>query len=131
MSADTTDIRRHVVDVLAPLLPRTWKWFDHSTSLDALSTTTLVLTLEDITRMPESPKTWRNVTYTLTILDPSTNPAQRENSLDDSIVELLNAIDDIPDLAWSKAQRGTVGVNLGFDVSLQFPFERVFDTEGA
>jgi hypothetical protein len=125
--SDDIDIRAFVVAKLKPILPKKWRWFDYSTSLDEITTTTVLLVLDSIERDPDAPRSHWRVSYTLSVIDPSQNPEQRETSLDDSIVALLLALDDVNDFRWTDAKRGTVGTQLGYDITLTVPVSK---TEG-
>lgn len=119
----SVDLRGVIVDRLKPHLPRRWKWYDHSVGVDELDRPTVILTLERIERLPEAPRAGRLITYTLTLIDPSTNVEQREDSLDDTASDLLNVIDDDDLLRWSVAERGLDKnqQHLGFDISITYP----------
>lgn len=123
LSANRSDFRGALAAELADLLPKGWKWFDYTTALDAISSPTAILTLKSIEPLAEAPKTHRLATYTLTLVDPSGNPETREDSLDDEIVDLLGAIDEVRNLVWTTAERVIVGsAGLGYDVTITRPF---------
>jgi hypothetical protein len=124
------NLRRFILDALKPSLPKGWVYMPYGASLDTLSTTVVMLTLEQITRFDQAPQSHRNVSYTLTVLDPSTNFETREDSLDDSIIAVLDAIDGIENLSWSDAKRGINGQNLGYDITITIPIHKT-NTEGA
>lgn len=115
------DLRQFVMDALAPLLPKKWKFVPVPRNLDTIDVPTLVLSLQSISRTASAPLGSRDVEYTLTIIEPKTDPLVAHMALDDLIVDLLGAIDDLPDLVWRTATAVTYGdtaTNFAFDITL-------------
>lgn len=119
-------MREYILDIIKPLLPRKWRYISTTTTLDAVDAVTVQLILERVDKVPETPfnKTLMQVTYDLTIIDPSTNPDNREQSLDDELIELLGALDAVPNLTWSGAERQIINPSsanayLGYSISIQ------------
>lgn len=120
------NIREFVVSTLKPLLPSDWRWYAYGTNLDTLSTPVAMLRLRSIERNPANPQGSRIAEFTLTIIEPKVDPATREDALDEKLIDLLDAIDEIPQLAWSTAEQGLAdaGSHLGFDITLKLPFSK-------
>jgi hypothetical protein len=114
------EIRQYLVDQLKPLLPEKWRWYAYNTNLDNLSTPVAMLWLQTITRTPEAPMGFRSTTFLLTIVEPKQDPAQREDPLDENLIELVDAIDTIPNVRWTRAERATFqDTYLAFDITLE------------
>jgi hypothetical protein len=114
------EIRQYLVDQLKPLLPSKWRWYAYIANPDVLSTPVAILQLQTITRTPEAPLSGHTVAFTLTIVEPKTDPAKREDPLDESLIELVYAIDTIPNVKWTRAERAMFqDTYLAFDITLE------------
>jgi hypothetical protein len=114
--------RAYLIEQLTPLLPATWKLLPYFTNLDVQTQTVAMLVLESVQRAPEAPNSTHEITFTLQLREPKTDPAKREDSLDESLDDLIFALDTIPNTKWTKAERvlhGTPGAeSLSFDISI-------------
>lgn len=120
---DTSTVRRDVVALLKPLLPRTWKLVPYGTNLDALGTAPVVmLLLDSIVRSPTAPMSQRLVRFNLQVIEPKVDPATREDALDDKLLILLEKIDLLPvPIRFLEAKRGMTPdqTNVAYDISLE------------
>lgn len=116
-------MRGAVLDLIKPLVPKSWAVLP-SQMTDSITKTTVALSLNTIERFPQAPQYIRIVTYTLTIASPMGKASETDDRVDDEILTLLNALDDIEGLAWTRAERGVLGNNPGFDITLTFTFEK-------
>lgn len=123
--------RQSVINRLKPLLPRKWKLLPYGTNLDTLSVTVVMLTIQSITRTPAAPQSHRTYAATLSIFQPSTDPERLNDPLDDDLIDLLNAIDELEDVKWTKAERvlGNNDSNYGFDITIEVVYGK--DTSNA
>jgi hypothetical protein len=118
-----TSMRGAVLDLIKPLLPKTWAVLPGQMT-DSITKTTVALSLNTIERLPQAPISQRIVSYTLTIAVPMAKASETDDRVDDDILTLLNALDDVPGVAWTRAERGVLGQNPGFDITLTFTFEK-------
>jgi hypothetical protein len=116
------NVRTAVIDMLKPLLPKTWKLVPFETNLDELSpkTPVVVLKLQSIERHPSAPQGVRLVTYVLTIVEPKIEPGPADDALDDDLIRLLQAIDLLPGIQAGKATRVVSGDHPAYDIDLTF-----------
>lgn len=106
--ANSTSMRGTVLDAIRPKLPKAWVLLDEDVFQDSITKTTVVLKLDKIERFPQAPMHTRLVTYSLDIAQPMGKYAETIDVLDDHIMTLLDALDDIEGLAWTISQPGTV-----------------------
>jgi hypothetical protein len=131
------NVRKLITDTLKPLLPRTWRVLDRQPNLDTLSKPTVTIRIERIERAKEAPKVGRWYHGVLRITSPVQDIDRVDDALDDNIIDLLNAIDDLPatdtapQLVWTTAERGVVegSTNFAFDISFAM-FYRKEPTNG-
>ena len=112
-------VRKHVVDIIRPLLPKAWKFVPQQQNLDVIDRVTVVLTLQDITPAPAAPRGALLAKYTLTLIEPKTDPARAEVALDDLILELLQSLAEVPNLVWTTAARAVFGEHQAYDITLE------------
>jgi hypothetical protein len=115
------EIRQWVADQLKPFVePRGWLFVRYSTSLSKLSRPVAMLKLQALRRTPEAPGSGHTVEFVLTLIDPAIDPEKREDSLDENLIELVYALDTIPNVRWTNAQRVMFDdKNLAFDITLE------------
>ena len=114
-------MRGVVLDLLRPLVSHHSWVILPGRATDSVTRTTVFLTLNSIERFPQAPVLTRQVNYTLTILQPPAKTGDTDDALDDAILTLLDALDDIEGLAWTKAERGVTGSQTpGFDITISF-----------
>ena len=115
------NMRTAVTGYLKPLLPTSWRIVPYVTNLDSISQPVAMLKLQSVEKHPQAPKTERIVTYVLTVIEPKTAPGPADDALDTNLIRLLDAIDDVPGLIWSKAERVIAqDSNPAFDITLTF-----------
>lgn len=120
------NVREYVIATLKPLLPRKWKIQPFSNIPDEITTTTLVLTFQNYSRPAASPRGTRMATYVLTLLTAKIVPGEADNDLDDAIMDLLNALDQIAGktgIVWTTAERGEASGRAGFDITITNPVD--------
>lgn len=112
---------------LKPLLPKKWKLIPFTTNLDDLSTTVVMVSIQSIERSAQAPQSHRTYSSTLTILTPFAVGTERaDDSIDDDVIDLLDAIDKLDAIKWTKAERGlgNNSNNLGFDITLEVLYRK-------
>lgn len=133
------DVRQSVLDAIKPLLPEDWELLPYGTTFENLDHVVVMLTMKSITRAVWAPKSgWRAYGATLTILHPNQDPSQLWGLIDDDIIDLLNALDDVGadhNIKWTGANyvigndAGQGGRNWGFDIDLEYYYRK--DTTNA
>lgn len=119
-------VRHYLIDQLKPLLPRAWKLYPYSTTPDAFTKPIVTLTLDSITKDPAAPNSHRIAAFVVGVLEPKVDAATREDSLDDSLIDLLTAIETIPSVIWQKAERVVAPnqTNVGYDITINFHYQK-------
>jgi hypothetical protein len=112
-------VRKYVVDSVKPLLPRSWRFIEQQQNLDVIDRVTVILMLQDIAPAPAAPRGALLARYTLTLIEPKTDPARAEAALDDLILDLVQALAGVPNLVWTTATRALFGENQAYDITLE------------
>lgn len=117
-------VRDWLVEQLTPLLPRKWNIVPVQRNVDTLSTTTVILKQQSIARLPEAPQGARVVEYLMTVAVPNQDTARGEAQLDDDVITLLDAIDQIGSaLKWTTAQKVVLSDQFpAYDITLTIPY---------
>lgn len=122
------NVRKDIlIEQLKPLLPAKWKLIPYNTNLDELSQTVVMISIQSIERAPAAPQSHRLYSATLTILTPLSIGTERaDDGIDDDLIDLLNAVDELPNVKWTKAERGlgNNSNNLGFDITLEVTYRK-------
>ena len=120
------NIRAFITDALAPLLPPGWKLIPFPTGLDTLSQPVVLLKMNSIKRATSNPQGSREAEYILTVIEPRTSPGTADDALDEKLIDLLNAIDVVPNIRWTVATRVVAAneSNPAFDISLEVIFTK-------
>lgn len=128
---ENVNVRKTLIAALKPLLPTRWRLEPNMPGFDRLDRVTVSLRIDKIERAPELSKMHRWYTCTLRVTDPSQNIDTLDDSLDDDIIGLLNAIDDIipangPVIAWTTAERGVVedSTYFAFDITIRMLYQK-------
>ncbi|MBH0054482.1 hypothetical protein I6E74_09925 [Salinibacterium sp. SWN139] len=112
-------IREQLADAITPLLPSTWKIVPNQVGVETLSKVTVVIKHLQMSKFPEAPIGHLQHELTITIIDPHTDQVRAENALDDSVLELVTALDSIPGLIIKLAKKVfTDETYLGWDVEI-------------
>lgn len=112
--------RAYLVAHLAPLLPKTWKLVSTDRNLDVINRITVVLKLQEISRTAAAPRGALTSSWVATIITPKTLPEAAERDLDEAIIDLLLALDGIPQIRWTTASRVLWNAeHQAFDITLE------------
>lgn len=116
-----TRYRGWVMENLKPLLPRGWVLSPYARIPDSVEKTTVIVWLQNITRLPEAPQSSHVTEYLVTVVSPAADPSQADEDLDDNIADLLHAIDQTPNtITWERAERASYnGTSLAFDITVR------------
>lgn len=109
--------REQLVEALSPLLPKAWKVVPYSRNLDAISVPTVMVHLSNLSKAPSAPQGVLLSEFTISIIDPLTDPERAQGALDDEVMELIHAIDALPGwIVWESAEPTLVQDALAWDV---------------
>jgi hypothetical protein len=98
-------VRQWLQDELTPLLPTGWKVLPNQVGTETLSKVTVVIKHLGIKKLSEAPVHHLSNDVTITIIDPHTDQVRAENALDDSVLELVTALDSLPGLTFISAKK--------------------------
>ena len=112
------DLRKNTLALIKPLVPKTWKLQPFAGFPDVIDRVTLALKLDSIKPSTKANGLWE-VGYTLTVAEPKTAPGPSDDSLDESVMTLCQALDLVPELAFTGATRVAVSdTNPGYDLAI-------------
>ena len=112
--------RKQLEVQLRKLIPKAWRLIAYQDSLDAISNVTVMLKQESITKAPFAPQGAHLVTYTVTLIDPATDPKKAELALDENVNDLLYKLDTVEWIMWSRAEKVQFAeFNMAYDISLE------------
>lgn len=97
--------RTQLAESLAELLPAGWRLIPYQDSVDELDTVVVMLKHSTLAKLPTAPLGAYLSTFTVTIVDPHTDAELAEDALDDGVLELLAALDQINSSLWSTAEK--------------------------
>ncbi|MGV8851715.1 MAG: hypothetical protein ACOH1M_03995 [Rhodoglobus sp.] len=98
-------VRQWIQDELTPLLPTGWKVIPNQVGIETISNVTVVIKHLGIRKLSEAPVYHLSNDVTITIIDPHTDQVRAENALDDSVLELVTALDSLPGLIFVSAKK--------------------------
>lgn len=87
-----SQIRDAAVAAITPLLPAGARLVPVQRSLDVIDTVTLMLKLTDIDYAKPAPLGAWTITYVLTVIHPSQDPATADEALDDIVLDLFEGL---------------------------------------
>jgi hypothetical protein len=113
--------RQQLVAALKPHLPPKWKLVEYSRNLDVLDRPTVMVHASKIERAPQAPLSAYLTTCTVSVFDPQDDPARAQGSLDDEVLELIAALDQIGFINWTEAEATQLRQDgpLGWDITLE------------
>lgn len=113
-----TSARTYLAETLAPLLPKGWQIVPYADNLDTLSRPVVMLQQKRITPSTYAPLGRHSVEFSVILLNPSTDIRKAEEDLDEQVDLLLYALEDLPTLVWTNAERAVFDNNHGWDITL-------------
>jgi hypothetical protein len=114
--------RRIIFEKLSALLPKDkYVFIPESKTVDAIAKPTLLLTRSRIQPLPEvAISAYRANEFQLFVVSPS----QSEDTLDDLVDEVLDAIAKIPNAFFSDATAGAFQDKPAYEITVTFPDDR-------
>lgn len=107
MSAPRTLLHTGLVDALPDDIE-----VDAYAENKAVSKPTVMIRADGIRRHPDAPQALRRYAYALIVLTPKTDVGPADDELDDTVEDVLYAIEQSPTLPpWESAERGVFGEN--------------------
>lgn len=118
MSAEL--VRHQLRDLLKPLLPAEWEIIPEQRVPEKLEKTTVIIKLTAFERLPAAPMGSLSNEFTVTVASKHmTDQGKAEDAVDDAVLELVTAIDELVTVAWSGAKKVLVaGKYIGWDIDL-------------
>lgn len=117
MSAEPT-VREWLETALTPLLPSTWRIIPNQSGIQTIDQVVVVFKQTEIEPLTQAPSGTLSNKVIITIIDPNSDPKTAENALDDTVLELVSALDSLPGLNWSGAKKVIVNdTYLGWDIT--------------
>lgn len=106
-----TVIRDELLNALKPRLksrmPRKWQLKETQRTTDTFTVPTVILRQVRIEREPTQPKRARRAYFELVVASELEDTGAAESQLDDLIIDVLGAIDDVPGLlVWTTCTKG-------------------------
>jgi hypothetical protein len=116
-------LREELRKRLTPVLPKGYVLRPNGLALETI--TKPVLQLKQLAMQPsaEAPMGSLTVEFVATMAVPQRNPQAAEDQLDDDVTEMVTALDQLPDLNWTRAQKVTAGPDdqyLAYDITITF-----------
>lgn len=105
-------VRSELADALKPLLPNSIKIIDVPRSIDGIESKRPVVMLyrESRAKAPNALGDYLD-TFTMYVVTPGVDVRRAEDALDDTLDQVINALDTITWLNWSNAERSVFGDN--------------------
>lgn len=122
-------VRDWAIEQLRALLPAGYVLIPVQRTIDVLAKPTVLFRQERIGRQVVDGRTipgGRIVGATLTIAVPSDDTGIAERLLDDHVVTLLDAIDQVPNMRWTSAEKRILtdnGQEPCYDIALEIPYQ--------
>jgi len=120
--------RDYVADSLSKILPRRFVVEKFQRIPDVITKSTAILKQQRIGRSIVAGRVipgGRVAEFTLTLAIPNRDIARAETRLDDDVVTLLNAIDEIPNLRWTTAEKRILSETVPapcYDITLELVY---------
>lgn len=112
-------MRDFLTEQLKPLLPEGWRWVPFQRNVDALDVMTVLWKQTRMAPLPEAPVSWVRVEGVLTVVSPNQDIERSEAALDDAVLDLVLALDSLPRIGWTEANKVLVADQyFGWDVSI-------------
>ena len=121
------NIRVDVANKLRDALPGSWLVVDHATALDNPQAPVILVRQMTVARHPGAPRLYREVGFTIALVEPGLAPDKVENALDADIELVIDALEtiDVPGLVWTGADRVTFDDRFhGYDIAVTVTTEK-------
>lgn len=113
-------MRSAAVDALTAQLPTSWTVIDDERSLNAITRPTMLVSVRTFTPSDYAPLSKITVTLALMILSAHTDAKAAEDDLDVLLVEALTAVNTLPNLTWSEANKVVhLDRYMGYEITTQ------------
>jgi hypothetical protein len=104
---------------LKPIIPETWKIIPYQRDVGVLSQTIVMFKQGAIRPLPAAPIKALQVDMTATIVSPLSDTARAEDELDDDVLSLTFALDELG-ILWTEARKVLFNdSNLAYDIDIQ------------
>lgn len=124
MGTELVDLHKAVTDQIKAIAPKRWVFLSYGEAIESIKAPTVQLVLAQYKRHPQSGINphMRQVVYALNLMEPTQAIGKSDEALDDELIDLLAAIDQIEGLDWESADLKTdpSGQYLSYEISLTF-----------
>lgn len=110
--------RQQLIEALTPELPETWTVIPYARNVDVLSRPTVMVHVTSIRTLPAAPLGALETEFTITIMDPLSDPSRAQGALDDEVAELIFALRTLTFLRFESAEPTFVQDYLSWDVKV-------------
>lgn len=115
----SSSVRDWLKEQLGPLLPSGWVIIPNQRMPETIDRITVIIKHSEMERLAEAPIGNLRHRVILTIADPHEDDVKAENALDDSVLELVTALDGLAQISWSTARKVAVqDPYIGWDIEL-------------
>ena len=121
------NIRKDLAAQLREKLPDDWTVLDVGVALENPLRPVVVIRQQDVKRNAGAPRKYRDKGFVVALVEPGLAVDLVEDALDDDVVLLLDALEDLPmpGLIWTEAERVTFqGRFAGYDVHVTITTEK-------
>lgn len=120
-------VREYVATQLAAILPKTFKIEKYQRIPDVITKPTAILKQQRIGRAISTGQVIpgaRVAEFVLTLATQYEKIGAAESALDDTVVTLLNAIDDVKNIRWTAAEKRVLPDEQTpcYDITIEFPY---------
>ena len=110
-------LRSDLAAQLKPVLPKAWKIIPYAANLDAQKGIVVLFSQTAVQNLEQAPS-FLSHTFSIFIIDPRTDPSTVEDSLDDSVGEVLWALKGLPFLVFDRADRVTFDNSQAWEIHI-------------
>lgn len=121
MTAPTTAFAT-LSTAIKPLLPTGWKLVGYEDTIDEPDTTTVVLKLRSVQRLPAAPRGAYLTEWVVTVISSHSDPEKADPGLFDGLINFLDDLDTADGLdwlGWTTAQKVIDSGRLAYDITIQ------------
>jgi hypothetical protein len=98
----------------------------YARTIDPPTTPTVLVRVDTVTPGGPLRQAWRTYGFALVLIPPTTEAGTADDELDAFLEDVLHAVEQAPDLTWTRAQRGTYQDTTypAYEVTLDVPFTK-------
>jgi hypothetical protein len=122
-------VYKKLQETLEEILPEGWKFTEYEPLQDLPDVTGLTMKVREVRRIPQAPGAGYEVDWVVTVTSPNTSRETADPQLFDDLINLLIALDTLPDLSWLTWTEATKVVGddlerLAYDITIRIITEK-------